>query len=781
MFRLALLVIAGAARLVPEYRRDEWREEWEAEVWYGWPRCGNGTSSGLVQQWRLLRAALGAYRHASGCSSRELSPARLGAALAGAADEVRARPARSVAAIAVAGLALGAGGLAFTVAGGARAGAAPYPGDGRAVRVFNSAPAADIDRTGLSTFELTRFRADNRSLEALAGFRRAYFRAEAHGMERMVRGAMVTPDWFRAVGVEPRGVAGVGGFETAGDSGAVAVVREDLWLEWPGTAEPRSITLNGKPFTVVGVVPASFHYPAPESKIWIPLRLADFSTRVGDRAIGSVGRLREGVSATEAQDDLARLSWTLQTEHPEGYLGAYGVGWSVEVVPVGAVPRDQLPLLALLFGAGGLLTVGGGAAAAMLTARRTTGLTAAMGSALIAGTAILVAAGLLASGLYLLSGTAGSWLPDDSVALAGRAAAYLAMSGALVFGLRQLARCRRRESLLVACSAVLVIVLLGGTATVGGAYRHMVESALGYDPAGLVAFRSLTGPLDPAVAKRAMLVSGISGATVASTSQALELTPSTTFELDGRHPPGSGPPPGADVLTVGTGYFGMMGIPILTGRDFTAASAAEVIVNRTLAERFWPGGSALGRRLLVHGSNGPPTPWLTVVGVAADVRHQGVSARPVAEIYLPAGIGQQTLLTLLVRTALPPDRVLSTLRQEGVLPRDGFAAPTAVGAAAQDALAPYRVGGLLLAAVALVSALVAAVAAAMAQRRAALEGLCLGGLIGGAVVCLGAPSVGELLGGSVASPIGLGAAAAGIALTILLPAVLLRSRPATAG
>ncbi len=279
------------------------------------------------------------------------------------------------------------------------------------------------------------------------------------------------------------------------------------------------------------------------------------------------------------------------------------------------------------------------------------------------------------------------------------------------------------------------------------------------------------------------LVPGIVAATLASNSPAVEFAPGTTLEFEDGLMAG-GPPPSADIRSVGRGYFDVMRISLIAGRDFDpvpdGTPANQVIVSRTLADRFWPDGSALGRRLRVPGSP-TPTPWLSVAGVVADMGRPGAPQRPVAEIYLPPGQGGGTLPVLVVRTALAPESVIQALRQHGaVSAAASFTQPVRIQEISRDAAAPYRVGSRLVDLVALAAGLMAAVVCAAAPRRTALRGVCLGGLAGGLGVWMGVPAAEGMLGTLAASPVLMATGAAGITVGILMPVAAWRRKAAAA-
>ena len=754
VFRLATLVIAGAARLVPEPARSDWRREWDAELWYRVAALEARGALDLPEQSRLIRRCFGAYRHALWVAGR------------GAARDLRSTPARSALAVSTVAVALAAGSVAFALATEVRVSAAPYPGDGRTVRIFNTAPAADLERTALSGYELARFQAENRSFEVLAGFRRARVVVETGATRLPVRGARVTAGWFRAAGVEPipTGSADRLGFDAGGRPDPVVLVRQDFQRDLTDAqGPPQSIVVDGQRLTIVGVLPETFRFPDPDTRIWLPLAPPDLTGRVGDRTFAALGRLREGVSADRARADLQRLSWRLQAEHPEGFLAFYRVPWGVDVVPVDALPRELMPIVGWLFAAALMLVAGAAGGVGVLKPPVARGRLVGM-LVLAGGTAI--AAGLVVLGLRGVTSVIGAELPALSLSSSASALGYVIGGAGLAGLLAWLARGERRDVVFVALAMASAVTLLAGAGVVGGVYRRMLAVGPGFDPRGLVAWRSLDGRLGAGTVRGAASVPGIEGVTAASSAPMLELPPNTTIETELPSEVG-GPSPGVDVRIVSPEYFHVLGLP-LVGRSFTEGSAEvarEVVINQALAERFWPDGRALGGRLRVH-LPGAPTPMLRVVGVVSNVRRQGSGARPVAELYLPPGYGGMPLTTLILRTPLAPEAALAALRTEGVIGMGAaVTAPVGLGELARAEQAPYREAGRIVAVAGLIAAMLAVLACAVTTARPATLGAAVGGVSGVAMLWLGTRAV------DVAAVAGLG-----ITLAMLATGTLLRRR-----
>ncbi|HEU4936549.1 MAG TPA: ABC transporter permease [Vicinamibacterales bacterium] len=137
-----------------------------------------------------------------------------------------------------------------------------------------------------------------------------------------------------------------------------------------------------------------------------------------------------------------------------------------------------------------------------------------------------------------------------------------------------------------------------------------------------------------------------------------------SYTIEGRALPVVGHEPSAGYQVVTPGYFSAMGIPIITGRDFNTSDvrggAPVVLINHTLAQREWPAQDPIGRRMRV-GADGP---WMTVIGVAGDIRHMGPAVPPRAEFYQPYTQRSFSFMAFVVRTHQDPAAAVSRIRSQ---------------------------------------------------------------------------------------------------------------------
>ncbi len=503
-----------------------------------------------------------------------------------------------------------------------------------------------------------------------------------------VRSRLVTANFFQLLGVQA-----LHGHTFIPSRKAQAVLLSHAFWQTRFGGDPgvigRAVFLDDAPFTVVGVMPATFRYPAG-TELWIDVSWFDSSTDARKlRIFEAVGRLKPGITLEQAQHDMLRVSTRLGREQPRTYRN-----FSALAVPL---PREILgdtrPALLLLLGAVGLLlliacaNVAGLFLAQAATRQRELALRAALGAPrshilgrYLAESLVLAMAGaglglcFAWGGLRLVKTLGPEDIPGlDQVGLDGRAAAFALLAAfgtALLCGLVPALRSTaphlatvlkeggavspgrsplRLRSVLVAGEVALCLVLLILAGLVVRSFLELRRTDLGFRPERVLTFRltlygtkystpehfaaffrSATGRLSslPGVERAAVVL------------QRPLVGPmgwDLIFTVEGQTPDQQAANPSANFELVSPGYFATLGIPLLQGRDFTWADTAEsrpvAIVNRSMAERFWPGRDPLGKRLRWRSGMNPQA-WITVVGVVSDVRYRQIETAR-ADVYVP--------------------------------------------------------------------------------------------------------------------------------------------------
>lgn len=721
VLRLCLLTVQGASHLVPSGDRDDWRGTWEAELWHRVLLLDRHGRLTLGAGAALLHRCLGAYWHAAWVLSRSLAPRALLAGTVLAARELGAAPAATGAAVLSLGLALGLGGTVLGVTRAAWNGVAAT-GQERVVRIWNRAPAARIGRTGLSSLELRTFRAGTPSIEALAAQRPSVVMLGPGADASPVDAGLVSPEFFETLGITAElgrtlSVADAGG---QGPDAAPVVLDAELWRERFG-GDPRivgrTVTLDGAPHRVIGVVSPKLRLPRPGTRLWLPL--GPLPESPGSHAAGAVARLRPGATLESAERELNRLSHRLQAEFPGGYLGQSGVAWSVSVEPLASRGPRVSRLLALLAAGATLTVVAGVAATSSVSAARLRARRLHVVATVAAGTAI--GAALAAGTLGALGPWVDGWLPGARMAGAGgEAFAFIGAGGGVallahLIGLRGPARPasdggRSGASLaLLVCAAMLAL----GAGLCAQGYRGIRGDGSGFRAEGLLAVALGPGAQGPAGGGWPSAVARLAGVETVSRTLAPPLVGSlsgVTFVTDGSSKVGDRTPMTADVQMADPNYFAVLGQPITAGRTFRSPTAGrpteapgEVVVDASLAARFWPGTSPVGHRLRVVLDVGRVTDWLTVVGVAGDLHGTAPGETQAPLLYLPLAFDTTAATTLLVRTRLTPAELGAAIGRIGA----GSVEPVDVGAVVAARAAPHLAATLILLALAGIVALMA--------------------------------------------------------------------------
>lgn len=499
----------------------------------------------------------------------------------------------------------------------------------------------------------------------------------------------------------------------------------------------RTLTLDGTPRTVLGVMPGDFVFPyatmlGPDGfttrtgvdlwSAWIPER-DPFANRSGQivrnvHYLAVVGRLRTGVSARTLDTRLATVAAQLEQAYP-----ASNSGWGTVVVPLHeqAVGPVRPALLLLLAGVGVVLLMScvnvAGLALAQSVGRSRE---LAVRSALGAGRARLVRQLLTESVLLALAGAAVALLavqwgvralvalapstiprlseihPDGTVlgvtlvvAIAAGigiglvpalAASRPDLRDALQDGGRGAAgaspMARRLRSTLVIGEVALAVLLSTGAVLLLRSFTSLLAVNPGFTPEGLLTMQvTLPERVTTPAARLAYYdelferLRAVPGVLAAGGTTRLPLgstSVSTTIDVEGR------PLPDAELPEVQfrravDDYFSAMQTPLLQGRTFTRedgpTSPPVAVINEAMAQRLFPGDSAVGRRIRT-GPNPSRSPWTTIIGVVGSVRHTGLEQAPAPEMYISHRQGPPVAPFLVVRASGDPAALVETIRAE---------------------------------------------------------------------------------------------------------------------
>jgi putative ABC transport system permease protein len=600
------------------------------------------------------------------------------------------------------GLGIGANTAIFTVVNAAVLRPLPYIDADRVVVVYATARPSPAEQA-ISGGDFVDLRAQARSFSDMAAFRNSGFNLTGGDFPERLDGAVVSADFFEVLGARPflgRPFAAMPGGPRE------AMLSESLWRwrysAWPGIVG-QTITLNGDPFVVAGVMGSEVRHP-DAVQIWVtprhavpehPLRPAeDTSANRESQYLDVVARLRPGVALERAQAELSALGLRFERLYPNDDTGR---GFKLTPLREDAVGNLR-PTLLVLAGAVAFILLIACANIANLLLARAVGRSheVAIRVALGATRAHLLRS-FLAESLVLAALGGGSglllalWIAPGLAALSPRAlapgalqldlrvlafTAGLALATAVVFGLvpaleidapaealkeagrtgtGSIRRARLRSALVVA-EVALSLVLLIGAGLLVRSFARLQRVDPGFEPAGVMtADLWLAGAKYPEKAQQAAFFREVVGRLSASpgveAAGDVSRLPLTRGNSTRSVQPLGSPDKNvdADYRIASPGYFAALRIPLRAGRGLTDAdlqSGARVaLVNEAFVRRMWPEGEPLGRQIVLTSDAKP----LEVVGVIGDVRHLGLHLPPRPEVYLPEGLEPWPFMSLVVR------------------------------------------------------------------------------------------------------------------------------------
>jgi putative ABC transport system permease protein len=479
----------------------------------------------------------------------------------------------------------------------------------------------------------------------------------------------------------------------------------------------RVISLNGRPYSIVGVLPPPHQFP-DDAQLWVPLTLPGTAGR-GLNRLQVIGRLRDGVTIAGARAEMAGIAGRLAAQYPDD-----NAGWTASVVPLreGEV-GEYKSVLTLMMGAVAFVLLIACANVANLVLSRAAARhrEIAIRAALGAGRARIVRQLLTESVLLALGGAVvgiviALWgldlivaaVPSDKpfwmvFTIDQRVLAFtglVAVATGILFGLAPAwhatrsdlnealkegsrgagtggGRLRLRHTLVVAEIALSMVLLVGASLMIRS-FLRLQHVDPGFDRRNILAATVVLGGAryDSTLARATFFedlmprLKSLPGVVGAAASQAPPLSgssSSSTFTVEGQ-PAARGEAPSANWQAVTANYVTLLGIPMLRGRDLNERDVRDsllvAVVNRTMAERFWPGQDPLGKRFHFGGGDENTNPWLTVVGVAGDVRHGRLGEVPENQFYLPYSQATYRGMVVLVRTVGDPVALAAALRHE---------------------------------------------------------------------------------------------------------------------
>jgi putative ABC transport system permease protein len=636
------------------------------------------------------------------------------------------------AAVAILTLALGVGANAaiFSVVNAVLLRPLPWSEPDRAVMIWSRWTA--FEKTWVSEGEINDYRKESRTVAEIGAWDDGQVNLTGDGDPERVSAGSVTANLFSVLGATPIRGRVFTAQEDVPNGPRVAIVGYGLWQRRYG-GDPamvgRTIQINGAPYEVVGIMPADFvlptdfQNPAP-SVLWTPSGWDSGATDHGNHGYYAAARLRPGVTVAQARDDLHTIAqnWTARGLYPP-QMQYDAVVISVKEEVVGTVRRA----IWLLFGAVGFLLLIACANVANLLLARAEARQREMAvrTALGAGAARVVRQ-LLTESLVLASISAAAglalagigvrllawWNPSSIPRVAGASVdwrvllftAAAALVTTVIFSIAPAARLlksdlaesmkegggnattgsgrtRFRNGLVVAEMALAVVLLVGAGLMLRTLWA-LQRIDLGFNPTGVLTMR-ISLPNTTYVRPEQVVnfystlidrIDAIPGVTAAGAARSLPL--GSTIGDFGLRVDGYAPPPGTgakgDWQIVTAGYMPAIGERVQRGRAIertdTTDSQLVGLINEEMARRYWAGRDPIGGRFAI--GQRMDRPWITVVGIVKDVRHNGLTDVVKEKFYIPhtqwhRSLGNANLIrgmTLVVRTGGTPSALTSQVK-----------------------------------------------------------------------------------------------------------------------
>jgi putative ABC transport system permease protein len=633
------------------------------------------------------------------------------------------RPAFTLIAVVTLALGIGANTAIFSAVNALLLKPLPIPELDRVVAIWDKMPSRGVLHNEVTVANYLDLKAQNQTFEQLALYR--WWSPNLTGVEppERLQGFLVTANLFDALGVKP--IMGRNFTEEENQPGkdAVAIITNSLWQRRFG-GDPeilnKTVTINTITRKVVGVMPENFNFPkGAEMYAPIPMTPELMKSR-GSHGYYIIGRLKNGIRIESAQAEIDQIMARLEQQYPET-----NKGWGSTAFPLVAdTVRQYDTALWVLMAAVGFVLLIACANVANLMLARATGRQKeiAVRTALGASRWRIVRQLLTESVIVALIGGAlgvliGFWGLDAlRAANPGDAAKYvpgwyqlginaqvllftlgLSIVSGIVFGLapalqtskpnlnaslkegsRQTSGTSHRlRSSLVVFEVALSLMLLVGAGLLTRSFLSLLKTNPGFNSDNVLTMSLVLPVLKykedsqreafySDLVQRVKAYPGVASAAVVNYLPLGGANSSDSYLVEGEPEPQPGQENDGRYRVASPDYFRTMGITITRGRGFTeqdkAGATPVIIVNETLARQHWPGQNPIGKRLRFYGPL-DRAPWMEVVGVIADVKHD-LTIPVTPEYYLPHAQDPWHAMVLVAKTTVAPASLAGALRQQ---------------------------------------------------------------------------------------------------------------------
>jgi len=720
-----LWLIALAGVIVPRRLRADWRQEWEAELRSREELLAEWDNLNWKTKFDLLRRGVGAFRDALLLQPKRLEDEMFQDLRFGLRMLLKHKGFTTIAILTLS-LGVGANTAIFSVVNAVLLRPLPFAEPERLVW-FGGWTGADKEQ-GVTPADFLDYREQSQSFTQIAASVSdgIPMNLSGDGEPERLKGGYVTANYLDVFGVKPalgRAFVAEEGLEGINMEGGdrVVVLSHSLWERRFG-ADPaiinRTITLDKRNVTVIGVMPPQFQYP-PGVEIWLPFRFPASPQSVFRSRqfhfLRPVARLKPGVTRAQAQAEVETIARQLQSLYPKTNANK-----SLFLTPLQErlVGNVRLTLLTLLGAVGCVLLIACANVANLLLARasargREIAVRSALGASrgrvvrqlLTESLALALLGGLggvlLAKwGVKLLVALSEGYLPRaDEVRINATVFGFtlaVALGAGLLFGLAPAlqsarldltealkeggraagggARRHRTLNLLVVGEVALAMMLLIGAGLLLNSFIRLQQVSPGFDEKNLLTARiDIPNPYAQPEEKqqffeqlqrRVAALPGVEAVGLVTELPLARQSADRPFRIERGPEPLPGQSPHADIRAVNHDYFRAMRIPLLKGRYFTEAdvrvNAKVVLISEELARLYFAGEDPIGQRIL-RGAFGE-APAEEIIGVVGDVRHRGLDIGLRQTIYSPTlSLG---FTNLVIRTTNDPVNLAAAVRRE---------------------------------------------------------------------------------------------------------------------
>jgi predicted permease len=640
---------------------------------------------------------------------------------------LRRNPGFTLVAVLTLALGIGASTAIFSVVNGVLLAPLPYPEPDRLLSWWFSSPPG-LPRYSLTQAHFALYRDQAQSFESITAYSRSGFSLTGTGEPERLQGANVTVDFFHVFGQQMLYGRPFVTEEGTPGKNLVCILSYGFWQRRFG-GDPavigRSLNLNDIPTQVVGIAPPGFDFPS-STALWIPVGLNP--QQMGFHYLRPVGRLRPGVSGTQAHAELTHIIENFASARRDLYPNGLGGVVVAALLKNEIVNEVKMPLLVLLGAVGFLLLIACANVANLLLTRATTRTREIAVRFALGANRWRIVRQLLTESVLLatLGGVAGvllaSWwigglrqmafeiIPRAEQArvdfrmigfttaaalltglLFGLAPAISAARVSLQQSLKENARSgstkanRRINDALVVGQITLSLLLLVVTGLLLRSFQNLLDVNLGFRPENVLALRislpssrasryaqpEQSGEFFRQLRVRVAALPGVRATGLVNIRPLSGKFFEDHYTIEGQQ--ASDQPAGLAARRVATpGYFETMGTPVLQGRPFLdndqRSSLLVAVVDDALQRRHWPNETAVGKRIHFGRPFGRPSdpanPWLTIVGVVASVKDESLGEDAAAHIYIPLAQMADKTMDLIVRTAREPAALTSAVQKQ---------------------------------------------------------------------------------------------------------------------